>query len=269
LPADVANRMPPRPEATAATPIRIAGTFRAALALLTRLPVRPDEGMATGAAAFPVVGVVVGMAGVVPLVLGATAEPVLASLLAVAAMTLLTGALHLDGLADTADALLAPDAITAERARKDPAVGPGGAVALILVLGVEVGALASLVTSAGIANAGAALVVAAVVAPTLPIVPALLAGSRVAGGGLGGWFVARVGRGDAVVAVIVAVLVTAGLSVATRSLGVALGGLIGAGVGLAIAGAIVRVRRRLDGDGLGAIIELTMAASLAAAAFAT
>jgi hypothetical protein len=71
------------------------------------------------------------------------------------------------------------------------------------------------------------------------------------------------------VAVTVAVLLTAGLALATRSLGVALGGLVGGGAGLAIAGAIVRGRRRLDGDGLGAIIELTMAASLAAAAFAT
>ena len=264
----MAIRMPPRPRVTARATIGVIGTFRAALALLTRLPVRPGEGVATGAAAFPVVGFVVGSSGLVPLVLGA-AEPVLAGLLAVAAMTLLTGALHLDGLADTADALLAPDPTTAERARKDPAVGPGGAVALILVLGVEVAALASLVTSAGVATAGAALVVAAVVARTLPVVAAVLAGSGVAGGGSGGWFVARVGRGDAVVAVIVAVLVTAGLALATRSLGVALGGLVGAGAGLAIAGAIVRGRRQLDGDGLGAIIELTMAASLAAAAFAT
>ena len=261
--------MPPRPGVTAGARMGAAGTFRAALALLTRLPVRPDERMATGAAAFPVVGAIVGVAGLVPLVLGAAVEPVLSSLLAVAAMALLTGALHLDGLADTADALLAPDLTTAERARKDPAVGPGGAVALILVLGVEVAALTSLVTSAGVATAGAALVVAAVVARTLPVVAAVLARSRAGGGGFGSWFVARVGRGDAVVAVVAAVLVTAGLSVATRSLGVALGGLIGAGAGLAIAAAIVQGRRRLDGDGLGAIIELTVAASLAAAAFAT
>ena len=54
-----------------------------------------------------------------------------------------SGGLHLDGLADTADALVAPDAYAAERAREDPSVGPGGAVALLVVLGAEVAALAS------------------------------------------------------------------------------------------------------------------------------
>jgi adenosylcobinamide-GDP ribazoletransferase len=264
----MAVRMPPGPDVTGVTPIAVTRTIRAALALLTRLPVRPEADTATGAAAFPLVGVIVGIAGVVPLMLGATAEPVIASFVAVGAMALLTGALHLDGLADTADALLAPDPATAERARKDPAVGPGGAVALVLVIGIEVWALASIVASAGIATAGAALVVAAVVARTLPVVVAVMAGSRV-GGGLGGWFVAHVGREDAVVAVTLATLVTVGLAFATRSVGIAVDGVIGAGVGLAIAGAIVRARRQLDGDGLGAIVELTMAVSLAAAAFAT
>jgi adenosylcobinamide-GDP ribazoletransferase len=259
--------MPPRPGVIARSGSGAVGTFEAALALLTRLPVRPRDGLASGAAAFPVVGAVVGVAGLVPLVVGAAVEPVLASLLAIAAMTVLTGALHLDGLADTADALLAPDPTTAERARKDPAVGPGGAVALILVLGVEVAALASLVASAGTLTAGAALVVAAVVARTLPVIAVVLARSRVEGGGFGGWFAARVGRGDAIIAATVASLLTGALAFATRSAGVGLGGLVGAGAGLAIAGAIVRGRRQLDGDGMGAIIELTVAASLAAAAF--
>src|SRR6266853_580866 len=109
--------MPPRPGVIARSGSGAIGTFEAALALLTRLPVRPRNGLASGAAAFPVVGAVVGVAGLVPLILGAAVEPVLASLLAIAAMTALTGALHLDGLADTADALLAPDPTTAERAR--------------------------------------------------------------------------------------------------------------------------------------------------------
>jgi adenosylcobinamide-GDP ribazoletransferase len=260
--------MPRRPGVMARSGSGVAGTFRAALALLTRLPVGASDEMASGAAAFPIVGALVGVAGLVPLVLG-VAEPVLASLLAIAAMTMLTGALHLDGLADTADALLAPDPTTAERARKDPAVGPGGAVALILVLGIEVAALASLVASSGALTAGAALVVAAIVARTLPVIAVVLARSRVEGGGFGGWFAARVGRADAAAAVIIAVLVTGGLALATRSVGVGLGGLVGAGAGLAIAGGIVRGRRQLDGDGMGAIIELTVAASLAVAAFAT
>lgn len=260
--------LPPRPEVIARPGSGPVGTFRAALALLTRLPVGASDGIAGGAAAFPIVGALVGVAGLVPLVLGA-AEALLASLLAVAAMTVLTGALHLDGLADTADALLAPDPTTAERARKDPAVGPGGAVALILVLGTQVAALASLVASVGALTAGAALIVAAVVARTLPVAVVVLARSRVEAGGFGGWFAARVGLADAVAAVVIATFVTGVPALATRSVGVGLGGLVGAGAGLAVAGGIVRGRRQLDGDGMGAIIELTVAASLVAAAFAS
>jgi adenosylcobinamide-GDP ribazoletransferase len=260
--------LPPRPGVTAASRGNAGGTLRAAIALLTRLPVHPDEAMSSGAAAFPVVGIIVGVVGLVPLALGGGAQPVLASLLAVAAMTVLTGALHLDGLADTADALLAPDPTSAARARKDPAVGPGGAVALILVLATEVAALASLVAAAGALTAGAALVVAAVVGRTLPVVAVVLAGSRAHGSGFGGWFAARVGRGDAVVAVLIAALVTAGLAVATGSHAIAIGGIVGAGIGTFAAAVIVAGRRQLDGDGMGAIIELTVAASLVAAAFA-
>ena len=204
--------VPPTTPAAPAAATRRAGagaSLRAAIALLTRLPVRPDETAVSGAAAFPLVGAIVGFVGAVPLALASAGEPVLAGILAVGAMTVLTGALHLDGLADTADALLAPDPATAERARKDPAVGPGGAVALIVVLGIEVAALASLASSAGALAAGAALIVAAVVGRTLPVVTVALAPSRVEAGGFGGWFAARVGRGDAIVAVGIAIVLTA------------------------------------------------------------
>ena len=263
------HRLPPRPRVSSRSVLRAGGTLQAAFALLTRLPVHPGDEMTSGAAAFPIVGVVVGAVGAVPVLLGGGVEPVVASLLAIAAMTVLTGALHLDGLADTADALLAPDPTTAERARKDPSVGPGGAVALILVLGIEVAGLAGIAGSAGAAIAAAALVMAAVVGRTLPIVAVVLAGDRAERGGFGGWFAARVGPVDAVVAVVLAVLVTTLLALVIASPVVAIGGLIGAGAGLVIAGAIVSARRQLDGDGMGAVIELTVAASLAAAAFAS
>ena len=264
--------VPPTAPAAPAAAARRAGagaSLRAAIALLTRLPVRPDDdAAASGAAAFPLVGAIVGLVGAVPLALASAGEPVLAGILAVGAMTVLTGALHLDGLADTADALLAPDRATAERARKDPAVGPGGAVALILVLGIEVAALASLASSAGALAAGAALIVAAVVGRTLPVVTVVLAPSRVEAGGFGGWFAARVGRGDAVVAVGIAIVLTAGLAIAMGSPALAIEGLAGAAIGLVVAAAIVRGRGLLDGDGMGAIIETTVAACLVVAAVA-
>ena len=262
----MAVEVPPTAPAAPAAAARRAGvgpSLRAAIALLTRLPVRPDDAAASGAAAFPLVG---GLVGALPLALASAGEPVLAGILAVGAMTVLTGALHLDGLADTADALLAPDRATAERARKDPAVGPGGAVALILVLGMEAAALASLASSAGTLGAGAALIVAAVVGRTLPVVTVVLAPSRVEAGGFGGWFAARVGRADAAVAVGIAIVLTAGLAIATGSPALGIEGLAGAAIGLVVAAAIVRGRRLLDGDGMGAIIETTAAACLVVAA---
>jgi adenosylcobinamide-GDP ribazoletransferase len=247
---------------------RTVGTVRAAFALLTRLPVSSGDEASSGAAAFPLVGAVVGVVGAVPLALAGTAQPVLASLLAIAAMAVLTGVFHLDGLADTADALVAPYPAAAERARQDPSVGPGGVVALVLVLATEVAALAGLASSSGGWLAGAALVVAATVARTLPVVAVQLAPGRVPPDGFSGWFARRVGQVDGVVAVLLAAALTAGVALAVGSVVVALGGAAGAIAGLVIAGAIVPLRGQLDGDGLGAIVELTFAAALIATALA-
>ena len=257
----------PHPASAAGSLTRAGETVRAALALLTRLPVGATDGPASGAAAYPLVGALVGLVGAVALVLGVAAgEPALASLLAIVAMTVATGALHLDGLADTADALLAPDPTRAERARKDPAVGPGGAVALILVLATEGIAITSVAGSVGGVIAGATLVVATCVSRTLPVLAITLARTRVEQDGFGGWFAGRVGTTEAVVAIILAVAISVALSIATRSVVVAATGLAGAALGLLVCAAILRGRRQLDGDGMGAIIELTVAASLVVAA---
>ena len=209
-----------------------------------------------------------GGAGAVPLVVAGATQPVLASLLAIATMAVLTGVLHLDGLADTADALVAPYPAAAERARKDPAVGPGGVAALVLVLATEVAALAGLASSGGGWLAGAALVVAATVARTLPVVAVQLAPGRVPPDGFGGWFARRVGPVDGVVALVLAAI-DHGRRGARRGFGRRRDRRSGRGDRrLVIAGAIVSLRGQLDGDGLGAIVELTVAAALTAAALA-
>lgn len=71
--------------------------------------------------------------------------PLLAATLVVALDAVLTGMLHLDGLADTGDGLLAP----MERQRRlavmrEPSVGAFGVVVLAIVLLLRVGALVSL-----------------------------------------------------------------------------------------------------------------------------
>ena len=91
---------------------KIVTDIRIAVALSTILPVGPQAAVSDGEIAraswaLPVAGLLVGLAGAAIYSLarmtGLTAGP--AALLAVAATILITGALHEDGLADTADGL--------------------------------------------------------------------------------------------------------------------------------------------------------------------
>lgn len=244
--------------------------IRAAAALLTRLPVRGPLVDVSGAAVFPLVGAAVGATGAaVLLLLGALGEPVVGAVAAVGIMALVSGGLHLDGLADTADALMAPDAERAEAARADPATGSGGVVALIVVLGAQVAALVSLQGGAeGPGVAAAACVSAAAVARATPVMGAWLWRRRARGDGFGSWFAARVGAGAAGLALALAavVVVIAVTLVGSIALGTALAA--GGAIGTLVLGWIVWRRDRLDGDGLGASVELTVAIALAAAAVA-
>ena len=240
----------------------------AAVGLLTRFPVRAAAvagSDASGAIAFPLVGAAVGLIGMLPLVLVGWLQP-LASLLALATIAVVTGALHLDGLADTADALLAPNRERAERARKDPAVGPGGVVALLLVVAIEASALAATATTAGTWQAAGALVIAIVASRTVAVGATALERSRVAQDGFGAWFAARVGPAVAGGAAALALVIGAVVALLTGSAAIGIGGVVGSGVGLAFARMIVTWRGQLDGDGLGAVVELTGAAVLVATA---
>jgi adenosylcobinamide-GDP ribazoletransferase len=114
---------------------------RLALAFLTRLPVadgRPVDARRLSRAAvfFPAVGLVVGgVMGATRLLADLALGPEPATVLALLAAVLVTGAFHEDGLADTADGLGAH----ARRERKleimrDPRVGTYGALALAFAL---------------------------------------------------------------------------------------------------------------------------------------
>jgi len=234
----------------------------AAVGLLTRFPVRAAAvagSDASGAIAFPLVGAAVGLIGMLPLVLVGWLQP-LASLLALATIAVVTGALHLDGLADTADALLAPNRERAERARKDPAVGPGGVVALLLVVAIEASALAATATTAGTWQAAGALEGRGADGDRSAGNDRDHERSRVA------WFAARVGPAVAGGAAALALVIGAVVALLTGSAAIGIGGVVGAGVGLAFARMIVTWRGQLDGDGLGAVVELTGAAVLVATA---
>ncbi|WP_337189090.1 adenosylcobinamide-GDP ribazoletransferase [Phenylobacterium sp.] len=123
---------------------------------LTRLPsprlsaFEPDW-VTRSARWFPLVGQLVGaMAGVVFLGAAQLWPPAVAAVLALAAGLLATGALHEDGLADTADGLFG-GATPARRIEimKDSRIGTYGVLALVVVLGLKAAGLAALTPVTG------------------------------------------------------------------------------------------------------------------------
>ena len=110
---------------------------------------------------------------------------------------------------------------------------------------------------------------AAVVGRTTPILVVVVAADRVPPRGFGAWFAARVTPPAVVVAMMIAAGVVTVAVVATSSVAVGIGAGAGLLVGVSFGGIIVAMRRQLDGDGMGAIVELTVAAALTAVALAT
>jgi adenosylcobinamide-GDP ribazoletransferase len=121
----------------------------AALAFLTRIPLRPSRTagrLDRAALFFPLVGLLVGGTGALVRIGVHQALPRgPATVVAIAAMIALTGGLHEDGLADTADAA-APHASRERRLEimRDPRIGSFGVLALALALLLAVTLLAPL-----------------------------------------------------------------------------------------------------------------------------
>ncbi len=141
--------------------------FRAALVLLTRFPSGAGAenipfDYRRAARMFPLVGVVVGAIGGIILVLGGVfGVPALVTAgLVVAATVALTGALHEDGFADTADGFGGGGTTTRKlEIMDDSRIGTFGAVAVTLSILLRVAALAALIPAGGF-RAAAALIAA-------------------------------------------------------------------------------------------------------------
>ncbi|RMF33504.1 MAG: adenosylcobinamide-GDP ribazoletransferase [Alphaproteobacteria bacterium] len=237
---------------------------RAALALLTRLPVPGDhaglvERLGASAWCWPVVGLAIGalggLAGLAALALGLPGG--LAAMLVLAVQAALTGALHEDGLADCADGFWG--GATRERRleiMRDSRLGSFGALALVLVVLGRWSALGGL--------QGWTLVLAAALAGALSrgamavVMTALPSARR---GGLSD----SAGRPPAR-ATLLGLAITALLSLAlARWAGVMM--LLAAALATGIAAAIARARiGGQTGDVLGAVQQLAELAALAAAA---
>lgn len=226
--------------------------LRVAALFLTRLPLAvagaPAPGRLAGAArAFPVVGVGLGFAA--GLVYAAAHSlglpPGLAALAALAALILLTGALHEDALADLADGLGGGSGRDDKlEIMRDSRLGSYGAVALVLALLARLGALAAIAEPGAVM---AALIAAGAVSRTAMVgLMHRLEPARRDGQG------AAAGRPDdpglytalAIAAVVALVLV---------GLAAGLAALLAAGLGAAAIGALAR--RQIGGstgDVLGA-----------------
>lgn len=214
---------------------------------LTRLPL-PDPGWETGRmrlalAWFPLIGLGIGALTAGVLWLAAMALPVaVAAGVALAFQLILTGALHEDGLADTADALGArgQDPEKALAIMRDSRIGAYGTIAIVLCLLLRWGAFAALAEAPAMAAATLMLAGAGSRATALPLA-ALLPMAR--SDGLGA-MLARPDRGRGFLRREWAALIGVALVGLAWAGGAAITAVIGAvAVGLAVA----RLARRLGG----------------------
>ena len=265
-------------------------SLRLALGTLTVLRVPPprrvDARVARGAMLLaPVVGLLVALCGVVVLDLvrvftgvGAshTAVDLLGSALALTSIALVTRGLHLDGLADTADALGVKgddDEVVTRRlaVMRGPEVGAFGVAAVLFTVLLQLAALTTCATE----GYGTASLLVSVVTARLAVTWACT--TRVPSARPDGLGAAVAGTVPVAAAAVVTVVVLAGAAALgmlddDRSVHAVLVLVAASVVGL-LAGALVvrRCVRRLGGitgDVLGATVELTTAAVLVVVALA-
>ncbi len=132
------------------------------LAFLTRIPAErlglaPTDGADLRGAvrSFPVAGALIGLAGGILLLVTAALKlpPLAAALVVVTGLALLTGGLHEDGLADTADGIGGgSDAASRLSIMRDSRIGSYGALALILSVGLRASLVAAFLPEAPLAG---------------------------------------------------------------------------------------------------------------------
>jgi adenosylcobinamide-GDP ribazoletransferase len=148
-----------------------AADIARALAFLSRVPVPSsvftgdDGNLGRVARAFPAAGLLIALPATFAfgLLLWIHADPLLAGLIALTVQTLFTGALHEDGLSDTADGLGGGrDRERSLGIMKDSRIGTYGAIALVLSFGLRAASLAAL--ARGLSPFAAALAIPAAAA---------------------------------------------------------------------------------------------------------
>jgi len=234
---------------------------RALLAVryLTILPLsrRSHAGLEDlGAAApwFPVVGVGLGLVlAAVDTITIRLFPPLLAALLTVTTWKLLTGGLHLDGLADCLDGLAGRDPAERRAIMSDSRIGAFGAVGLIFFLMLELAAVSELPHAAR----WRALIAAPAVARATPaLLGRLFRPARAVGQG------ATFAAGLAPAGVAIALGVAIGAAVVVLGAVGVLAAVVGVVAAVAIGAFLARRFGGVSGDVLGAGIEVAELAVL-------
>jgi adenosylcobinamide-GDP ribazoletransferase len=236
-------------------------SLRLAIGTLSRLPVpaprRIDRQVAgTAMSLAPLIGLVLAVACGLPLLIPHE-RPLMALLLSAVACALLawaTRALHLDGLADTADALGSgkPAAQALEIARKSD-IGPFGVITLILTLLIQIVAVASFPDGG---RAYLVFVLAVVTGRIALSFACTRAWPAARPDGLGALVAASVPLGIALIWMIL------GLGMGAWLLGIS--GVVSVAIGMVAATVILVIAQRrlggVTGDVLGATIEIATGA---------
>jgi adenosylcobinamide-GDP ribazoletransferase len=235
-----------------------------AVGFLTRLPVRHEpltaSEFANSAVLFPLIGAALGGAiGGIALGLAQLLPALLAAMLAIAFELVITGALHVDGLADSADGLGGRNPERAREIMRDHTLGAYGASALVLDLVAKAAALGALVEAG---NAVLPVVAAYAISRAAPLPLALTLRYARPDGGTGRSLVEGLGFRGAAAGIVLATFIAVVTTGAWALGALACLGLVGTAIG-------VLARRLLGGvtgDTMGAAIELTATSALIFAA---
>lgn len=243
--------------------------IRLALGTLTAMPVRApaavDRATAGRAMALaPLVGLLLVLPCLLLLWLLAGRSALVEAALVVALLTLLTRAIHLDGLADSADGLgSGKPAEAALTVMRKGDVGPFGVVALLLALLLQVSALAELLVNG---RAGAALGLALVLSRSVLPIACLRGIPSARADGLGSTVAGTVGPAQLAAALVPAVLVLGyaalGATVPLSVTGAVASTVLGLGAGILLCRRCVHRLGGITGDVLGACVEVTFTVAL-------
>lgn len=128
--------------------------FLLALSLLTRLPVKKiddlqDSDPGKSALFYPLIGLIIGLFLFLPVIFFNEFSQITIAAIITVLGAMITGGLHLDGLADSADGWLGGigDREKTIRIMKDPAVGSAGVIAIVSVLILKFAVLTNITQS--------------------------------------------------------------------------------------------------------------------------